>query len=436
MLKRLRRKIVALIMVLVGLVLIGSMALGPVLLFIKLNDAAENVLIESADRGPLKLGGPRIGRQPTPSAKELDSISGNPYPVFCVSLTADGTLVANSKATSMDDGVLADAIERVMASTADTGRIHDLSLMYARVATDEGVNVAFLDTTIIDDNVVSSVVLALQRIAIGMVVLFGIAVVCARYVTRPVAEAWAQQQRFVADASHELKTPLTVILASADIMGQHPEKSVGEQGKWVSSIEDEAKRMKKLVEELLAAARADEEVAAGSGAKTDAPMSTVDFSELVARSCLHLEAVAFDKNISFAWTAQDNLACKGREEELERLVKILLENAMKYAAPCAAQGAAQAQVTLRAERAGAKIKLWVRNSGEPIAPDVLPHLFERFYRADPARGGGESFGLGLYIAHTVAEGHHGSLAAASSSTGGTVFTLMLPATAAAPARTE
>ncbi len=435
MLKRLRRKIVALIMVLVGLVLVGSMALGPVVLLIKLNDAAENVLIESADRGPLKLGGPRIGKQPTPSAKELDNISGSPYPVFCVSLSSDGTLIANSKATSMDDGVLADAIGRVMASSSDTGRIHDLSLMYARVATDDGVNVAFLDTSIIDDNVISSAVLALQRIAIGMVVLFGIAVVCARYVTRPVAEAWAQQQRFVADASHELKTPLTVILASADIMGQHPEKSVGEQGKWLSSIEDEAKRMKKLVEELLAAARADEEVA-GSEAKTDAPMAVVDFSELVARSCLHLEAVAFDKNISFAWTAQDRLACKGREEELERLVKILLENAMKYAAPCAAQGAAQAQVTLSAERAGAKIKLWVRNSGEPIAPDVLPHLFERFYRADPARGGGESFGLGLYIAHTVAEGHHGSLTATSSNADGTVFTLMLPAATAVFAKAE
>lgn len=435
MLKRLRRKIVALIMVLVGLVLVGSMALGPVVLLIKLNDAAENVLIESADRGPLKLGGPRIGKQPTPSAKELDNISGSPYPVFCVSLSSDGTLIANSKATSMDDGVLADAIGRVMASSSDTGRIHDLSLMYARVATDDGVNVAFLDTSIIDDNVISSAVLALQRIAIGMVVLFGIAVVCARYVTRPVAEAWAQQQRFVADASHELKTPLTVILASADIMDQHPEKSVGEQGKWLSSIEDEAKRMKKLVEELLAAARADEEVA-GSEAKTDAPMAVVDFSELVARSCLHLEAVAFDKNISFAWTAQDRLACKGREEELERLVKILLENAMKYAAPCAAQGAAQAQVTLSAERAGAKIKLWVRNSGEPIAPDVLPHLFERFYRADPARGGGESFGLGLYIAHTVAEGHHGSLTATSSNADGTVFTLMLPAATAVFAKAE
>lgn len=435
MLKRLRRKIVALIMVLVGLVLVGSMALGPVVLLIKLNDAAENVLIESADRGPLKLGGPRIGKQPTPSAKELDNISGSPYPVFCVSLSSDGTLIANSKATSMDDGVLADAIGRVMASSSDTGRIHDLSLMYARVATDDGVNVAFLDTSIIDDNVISSAVLALQRIAIGMVVLFGIAVVCARYVTRPVAEAWEQQQRFVADASHELKTPLTVILASADIMGQHPEKSVGDQGKWLSSIEDEAKRMKKLVEELLAAARADEEVA-GSEAKTDAPMAVVDFSELVARSCLHLEAVAFDKNISFAWTAQDRLACKGREEELERLVKILLENAMKYAAPCAAQGAAQAQVTLSAERAGAKIRLWVRNSGEPIAPDVLPHLFERFYRADPARGGGESFGLGLYIAHTVAEGHHGSLTATSSNADGTVFTLMLPAATAVFAKAE
>ena len=435
MLKRLRRKIVALIMVLVGLVLVGSMALGPVLLLIKLNDAAENVLIEAADRGPLKLGGPRIGKQPTPSAKELDNISGNPYPVFCVSLSTDGSLVANSKATSMDDGVLANAIERVMASSSDTGRIHDLSLMYARVATDDGVNVAFLDTTIIDDNVLSAAVLALQRVALGMVVLFGIAVVCARYVTRPVAEAWEQQQRFVADASHELKTPLTVILASADIMGQHPEKSVGDQCKWLSSIEDEAKRMKKLVEELLAAARADEEVA-GSEAKTDAPMAVVDFSELVARSCLHLEAVAFDKNIDFSWTAQDGLVCKGREEELERLVKILLENAMKYAAPCAAQGAAQAQVTLSAERAGAKIKLWVRNSGKPIAPDVLPHLFERFYRADPARGGGESFGLGLYIAHTVAEGHRGSLTATSSSADGTVFTLMLPAATVAFAKAE
>lgn len=430
MLKRLRRKIVILIMVLVGLVLTVAVLAGPVWLGIKLNVVASNVLSVAAKMGPAALNVPQIGKRPSSAddnlrnaADKLDDLTGSNYPVYCASITSDGLIIAsNESSVSIYPEVLSEALDRVLTSDKDSGRLSNLRIMYARVQTANGYNVAFLDTAAIDANMEASIVGALGRLVLGLAVLLCIAIGCARYVTRPVADAWRQQQRFVADASHELKTPLTVILASTDIMQQHPEKTVGEQANWLASIEDEGKRMKKLVEELLAAARAGEREDGAAVAPPDQAVDRVDMTELVEQSCLQFDAVAFDKGIDFAWEVAPDLACMGDADSLERLVRILLDNAMKYAGP---EGAAK--VGLTAEKRSQKIVVTVRNTGDPIDPEVLPHVFDRFYRADASRTDGSSFGLGLFIAQSIARRCRGELSVTSTAAEGTAFTCTLPA---------
>ena len=429
MLKRLRRKIVILIMVLVGLVLTVSVVLGPISLYTKLNQAATEVLHYAADIGPAALALPHVGKRAEEGAMDdlrapLDDITGTSYAIYCASVTADGVVMtSNESAVSMSPEVLAQAIREAISSDHSSGRLNDLRVMYARVHTPSGYNVAFLDTGLMDANLESEIVSALLRLVGALAVLLCIAVGFARYVTRPVAEAWQQQQRFVADASHELKTPLTVILASADIMRQHPEKTVDEQRTWLDSIEDEGKRMKRLVEELLAAARAGEqEEGMAAAPMAEAARERVDVSELTEAACLQFEAVAFDKNIAFTWEVAPNLACMGTAESLERLVRILLDNAMKYAGP-----PGSAHVELACARHGQHVVLTVRNTGDPIDPEVLPHLFERFYRADASRTDGSSFGLGLFIAQSIARTCKGEITVTSGAEEGTAFTCTLPA---------
>lgn len=220
------------------------------------------------------------------------------------------------------------------------------------------------------------------------------------------------RRRFVSDASHELKTPLTVLLADADILLAHGEDTVESQRKWVEAIREEGLRMKGLVQDLLYLARGD----AGQRA---AARETVSLSDAVERCVLAFEPVAFEAGLTLDSDTAPNLSVTGDGEELRRLCAILLDNACKYG-----QQGGQITVTLKG---GERAVLTVHNTGEPIPPEAQAHLFERFYRADAARSretGG--YGLGLSIAAAIVEGHRGKITVHSAPGEGTAFTVTLP----------
>ena len=238
----------------------------------------------------------------------------------------------------------------------------------------------------------------------------------ARWILRPVEEAWDQQRRFVSDASHELKTPLAVILANAQIL-ETAEGVPEDARRWARSTAEEAKHMKGLVEDLLTLARADEQRASGERAAAE----RVDLSALVDGCALEFDAVAFERGCSIESSLEPGLSVVGDPSQLGRLVRTLLDNATKYAA----RGT---EVRVALAREGRRCRLAVTNLGDVIAPEDLEHLFERFYRTDRARerqpqGG---FGLGLAIARSIAEAHGGTIGAASSPEEGTTFTVLLP----------
>ena len=252
----------------------------------------------------------------------------------------------------------------------------------------------------------SYLVIALAALAL----LLGVSVLLSHWATRPVEKAWKQQRQFLSDASHELKTPLTVILSNAELLEQA--QLSDKPARWADNILSEAGRMRSLVEEMLTLARADNMV-------RTAVMAEVSLSDVAADCALAFEPVAFEAGKPLDYQIADGTLVLGDGDKLRQLISILLDNAIKY-------GADGGTITLSLQKTDRQARLTVSNPGDPIPPEQLGRLFERFYRADVSRGEKSGFGLGLPIARTIAEEHKGTLRAESDA-GSTrfLYTMML-----------
>lgn len=214
------------------------------------------------------------------------------------------------------------------------------------------------------------------------------------------------QQRFVADASHELRTPLTIIRGNIDYL----RKAGALDQEALSDMASEAARMTRMVDELLALARAD----AGQSPE----LQTVALGPLVSDACRKAQALPHQADFrSDLPEALDRVVVLGHAEWLTRVLLILIDNAFKYTPA--------GSVTVRAGRQGSGVVIQVADTGMGIAPEDLPHIFERFYRTDRARGRGGT-GLGLAIANWIAGVHGGKLTAESEVGKGSTFSLWLP----------
>ena len=217
----------------------------------------------------------------------------------------------------------------------------------------------------------------------------------------------------MADASHELKTPLTVILANADLLNQSLSDANPADRRRCTRITDEAQRMKQLIESLLFLARND------SG-KLPLKKEPIDLSFLVNSSILAFEPVAFEMGKEISAHIQENVTYLGDKEKLRRLTDILLDNACKYS---------KAGSSITAELSASKskfVRLSVTNEGIPLSLEEQKQVFNRFYRADPSRGRIEGYGLGLSIALSIAREHGGKLEVSSDGVSKNTFSLVLP----------
>ncbi len=255
-------------------------------------------------------------------------------------------------------------------------------------------------------------------ITLAFILLILIHLLCeylARRSILPVDEAIRTQQQFIADASHELKTPIAVILANLDILKTSPDKTVREEEKWIDSTKMEANRMSKLVNEMLFLARSD------AAMDMHYNFRLINFSDVVEEVVLTTEALAFERNITLEADIAENSQVVGDFERLKQVVMILVENATKYVNE---NGTIQVELTSGPRRVEV---LTVTNSGAPIPTEKAEHIFERFYRVDESRvrekGG---YGLGLSIAQKIIEKHHGEIGLAFSNENGTCFEVRLP----------
>lgn len=334
----------------------------------------------------------------------------------------DASLIelAKHSTASIDEDMLTQAATEVAEVPDGHGELHNLGLFYAKRTLNDESYVAFADASAA--NSWQSVALILAGVGVGALgVFFVISLFFSKWALAPVAKAWEKQRQFIADASHDLKTPLTVILANSAILEEHPEKTVADQMQWVESTEHEALSMQALVGDLLTLARIDEAETLSQSATTGASLDLVDFSDLVEGELLQMESLAFEHGIELTSTVASGVFVSGEAAHLRRIVTTLVDNACKYA------GAGQ-MVSVHLRTANRKAVLQVHNTGSAIDPADLPHIFDRFYRADKARNRNDigGHGLGLAIAQALAEESGGSITAQSTEADGTTFTLTLP----------
>ena len=407
MIRKLQIKFVAMCMAMVTAVL-------AVVFFSAFASARQNIQIISTEvlERVLRESSSNLQSRPDIGLDLGDRVVQLPY--FTVDLWQQGGsysayVTGGTYADLEDTEELAAILTDCLSQEQSQGTIDGYNLRYLRQDNGLYQKLAFVDMSMEQATLREMMGSYLQIGAAAMLLLLGVSILLSRWATRPVERAWRQQRQFLSDASHELKTPLTVILSNAELLesAQLPERPA----RWTDNIRSEAGRMKSLVEEMLTLARADNMV-------RTAVLDEVSLSDLAADCTLSFEPVAFEAGKPLQEDVAEDVTVLGDREKLRQVIAILLDNAVKY-------GADGGAITLTLQKTDRQARLTVANPGEPIPPQQLRRLFERFYRADASRGEQSGFGLGLPIAATIAAEHKGTLKAESDAAS-TRFILTLP----------
>ena len=328
----------------------------------------------------------------------FDGASQVRVPHFSVIVTEDGAmLLQEGNYNSFPDQAFLDEVILLgMDGRGETGFLPEYSLKYFREARPEGVFLAFADTSY-SETMMESVWQYGAAACVGIWLLFFVlSWFFAGWAVRPLEKAMTAQKEFVANASHELKTPLTILAANTELLSGHISGRDEESDKWLENMKQECQEMRKLVESLLTLARSD----AGTGKKK--AFSRFDFGELLMEELLTFEPVFYQAGRMLSYEDLEEsreFFVNGNREELKQLLQVLLDNAVRYSNP-------QSATTVSMEETGrGGFCLQVKSHGTPIPKEQREAVFERFYRGDTSRASGFGCGLGLSIAKEIAREH-------------------------------
>ena len=302
-------------------------------------------------------------------------------------------------------------LSTIVSQKEDFGTLRQSRVIYYRSG-NAPCRIAIASTDYITRSM-GNLALVLLAIWLGaMLLFFAVSVRLSALAARPMEEAMRREKQFIADASHDLKTPLSVILANNAILLENPETPVGSVRRWVDSSQEAAKRMQQLISQMLTLADVERPEAALS-------MQPVDLATIATKAALEMESIAYEKCVTLETALPEECVLRSDAEYLRRIVSSLLENALKYEP-------VGGRVQLALTREKRKVRLSVQNFGSTIPVEDLPHVFDRFYRGDKSRKSESgSFGLGLAITKEMAEKLGGEISVSSSAEDGTVFQVTL-----------
>lgn len=392
MFKKSRRKIVAAIMSILVLLWVGTLGVIYASSYFEMLKQNQEMLQAHAEMYILPQG--FNGMMP-PSKPRPDGNHGvDPQsPMFqlstfyTVAISYDGEIleIKNEPSTVHSDDDLKELAQSVIRGNKQYGTDDNLAFY----KTDKGgyTLVAFMDNTVVNESALTLFRYTLIFGGVALVLFFFLSVFLARKIVNPLEESYQKQKQFISDAGHELKTPVSVVSANAELLS----REIGDN-QWLQNIQYENERMGMLVAQLLDLART-ENVAP--------QMEQVDFSRLVAGEVLPFESVAFEKGLVLNSNIANGIGVVGNTTQLKQIVSILLDNAIRHS-----KGGGEVWLSLTKEHGIAKLS--VINKGDEIPAEQREQIFERFYRADTARNGEDKhYGLGLAIAKAIATSHKG-----------------------------
>lgn len=361
---------------------------------------------------------PNVG----PKAHKPDNKNNEPSPIersvsFTLIIDRNSNMISNFSIFDMDDNFYETAKEKVLHSNSSGGRfkLEDVNweFMIRLSPEDGGYKIIFLDVTSRYTYLKNLIYTFLLVALLTLIAIYFISRFFSNKSISPIKEAFDKQKQFISDASHELKTPLTVINTNTDVLLSNSEDIIKNQCKWIYYIKSEVERMTKLTNDLLYLAQVDH-------SDIRFIFNDFNFSETVEEVILTMEALIYENNLLFYYDIEPDVISYGNTEQIKQVTMILLDNALKYTN-------SKGKIDLYLKKYNNKAVMTISNTGRGIPEEHLNHVFDRFYRIDKSRSkesGG--YGLGLAIAKTIIEQHGGKISAKSNANENTIFTVEIP----------
>lgn len=327
---------------------------------------------------------------------------------FSVIIDENGSVVSSDTEhiAAVDDDSAAALAKKVISIGKQSGFIKNYRYLVSEHSS--GTQTIFLDCTRDIFTFRSFLFVSCGISLAGLTAVFILIVLWSDRFIKPVLESYEKQKRFITDAGHEIKTPITIIDADAEVLEMDLPGN-----EWLQDIRFQTKRLASLTNDLIFLSRMDEE---------HTQLQTIDFplSDLVSETAQSFQSLAKTQKKEFVTDIEPLLTMNGDEKSLRQLVSILLDNALKYSPE-------NGSITLSLHKAGKMIHLTVTNTVESLAKENLAYLFDRFYRTDQSRNsqtGG--YGLGLSIAKAVVTAHKGKITATASDSSSLTLDVLLP----------
>ncbi|MGG7143045.1 sensor histidine kinase [Clostridium nigeriense] len=334
-------------------------------------------------------------RKPTPNSPRMSSS-------IIIELDSDNNIATVNTYMEIDEAVLEDTIYTIIKNEnkLDRVKIDGSSYGYFKEYSNKGLTIVLMSREQQIEVLNNLLKVFISIGSISLILLLLISIYLTNKTIKPIKETFEKQKQFIANASHELKTPLTIIRTNTSLVLSNKNLSVESQSKWLNYINNQIERMSELLDEMLSLAKLDTNMGLNE-------FVVFDLSKLLNSILLTFEAVIFENRIQLESNIQEGISIKGDKESIKKVVIILLDNAIKYT-----NKSGKIDVELKQDKN--KIRLKVKNTGEGIKKEDINKIFERFYRVDSSRAretGG--YGLGLSIAKSIVEGNNGKIHAES-----------------------
>lgn len=423
MINKLRNKFILILMSFTtAVLLIGTVAICIISYNSELNneDARLSTVIESA--ATPKPEGRNASAPPEIGGREMFKTMNNPVSLYTQEEHSKEIKPIDQFSTAtIPNDIFNNVNEQIANSNDGIYVLSDDGLVYKKMTIGNTSFIAISDIGNINYWTRVLVPLIISDILI-LIVFFILSIFLSKISVKPVKEAWNKQKQFIADASHDLKTPLAVIMANNSILQTNKNNKIIDEIEWIESNETEAEKMLDLINGMLDLAKVENPEFAKK--ELISQFEKINLSELLTMCCLQFESIAFEENLKFITKIEENTYVLGLKKDIAKMIDTITSNAFKYAPQ-------DDTITIASYTSNKKVLIDIQNEKSFISEDDLPHIFDRFYRSDKSRTSvsnekHQSHGLGLAISKSIAELHNGSLSAKSSKTEGTTFTISLP----------